>query len=95
MPPRITYRVTLGVVQLDAVDALHITMCAGELNRAAFLRRRMERPRLADMAEDFGVLAAELERCFGEAGGVPAEPLAAPGGHARHRAAGGGDAAGA
>ena len=75
--------------------------CAGELNRAAFLRRRMERPRLADMAEDFGVLAAELERCFGEApvlaGGMPAPaaPAAAPGGtRVISGGRGGGDAAG-
>ena len=52
---------------------------AGEAGRAEFLRRRMQRPRLADMAEDFGVLAAELERCFGEEGTAP-EPLQAPGG---------------
>ena len=31
----------------------------------------MERPRLADMAEDFGVLAAELERCFGGTSTMP------------------------
>ncbi len=31
----------------------------------------MERPRLADMVEDFSVLAAELERCFGGTGVMP------------------------
>ena len=45
--------------------------CAGETGRAEFLRRRVERPRLADMAEDIGVLAAELERCFGGLGTMP------------------------
>lgn len=44
---------------------------AGEHGRAEFLRRRVERPRLADMAEDFGMLAAELERCFGGTGTLP------------------------
>lgn len=43
----------------------------GEVNRAAYLRRRMERPRLAEMAVDFGLLAAELERCFGGTGTLP------------------------
>jgi hypothetical protein len=52
---------------------------AGEGGRAEFLRRRVERPRLADMAEDFGLLAAELERCFGEATS-PTAPSLAPGG---------------
>ena len=46
-------------------------MAAGEFNRAELLRRRVERPRLSDMAEDFGVLAAELERCFGGTGTMP------------------------
>ena len=46
-------------------------MAAGEFNRAELLRRRVERPRLADMAEDFGILAAELERCFGGTGTMP------------------------
>lgn len=44
---------------------------AGEGNRAAYLRRRTERPRLAEMTEDFGLLAAELERCFGGTGTMP------------------------
>ena len=44
---------------------------AGEVNRAAYLRRRIERPRLADMTEDFGLLASELERCFGGTGTIP------------------------
>lgn len=44
---------------------------AGEVNRAAYLRRRIERPRLAEMTEDFGLLAAELERCFGGTGTIP------------------------
>ena len=41
---------------------------AGEVDRAALLRRseRAERPRLTDMARDFGLLAAELERVYGE-----------------------------
>ena len=45
-----------------------ITIFAGEVDRAALLRRseRAERPRLADMARDFGLLAAELERVYGE-----------------------------
>ncbi|CAL8464995.1 g4530 [Coccomyxa elongata] len=43
----------------------------GEVNRAAYLRRRIERPRLAEMTEDFGLLAAELERCFGGTGTIP------------------------
>ena len=38
------------------------------MDRAALLRRseRAERPRLTDMARDFGLLAAELERVYGE-----------------------------
>lgn len=44
---------------------------AGKVNRAAYLRRRIERPRLAEMTEDFGLLAAELERCFGGTGTIP------------------------
>ena len=46
------------------VQMIQQAMRAGEFNRAELLRRRVERPRLSDMAEDFGVLAAELERCF-------------------------------
>lgn len=38
---------------------------SGEAAAAAALRRKLERPPLADMVEDFGVLVAELERCFG------------------------------
>jgi len=38
---------------------------AGETAAAAALRRKLERPPLAEMVEDFGVLVAELERCFG------------------------------
>ena len=39
---------------------------AGEASRAATLRRRSARPRLSDMVDDFTVLCAELERCFGD-----------------------------
>jgi hypothetical protein len=39
---------------------------AGEASRAATLRRRSTRPRLSDMVDDFTVLCAELERCFGD-----------------------------
>lgn len=39
---------------------------AGEADRAATLRRRSARPRLADMTDDFTVLCAELIRCFGD-----------------------------
>ena len=39
---------------------------AGEAERAAILRRRSTRPRLADMVDDFTVLRAELQRCFGD-----------------------------
>ena len=46
-------------------------MCAGQYTRAAFLRQQVERPRLSDMVEDFSVLAAELERCFGGTGVMP------------------------
>lgn len=52
--PHVSYTVTCAV--------------AGEVDRAALLRRseRAERPRLTDMARDFGLLAAELERVYGE-----------------------------
>ena len=46
-----------------AVAALE---AAGESSAAAALRRRLERPPLAGMIADFWVLAAELERCFGD-----------------------------
>jgi len=46
-------------------------VCAGQYTRAAFLRQQVERPRLSDMVEDFSVLAAELERCFGGTGVMP------------------------
>ena len=36
---------------------------------AARVAERWRRPRLADMAENFAVLAAELDRCFGGGGG--------------------------
>jgi len=39
---------------------------AGEASRAATLRKRSARPRLSDMIDDFTVLCAELERCFGK-----------------------------
>jgi hypothetical protein len=39
---------------------------AGEASRAATLRKRSARPRLSDMVDDFTVLCAELERCFGD-----------------------------
>lgn len=38
---------------------------SGEVAAAAALRRKLQRPPLADMVEDYGVLVAELERCFG------------------------------
>ncbi|KAK9823512.1 hypothetical protein WJX72_003333 [[Myrmecia] bisecta] len=43
----------------------------GQAGRAAYLRRRMDRPRLGDMIEDFDLLAAELDRCFGAEGRIP------------------------
>ena len=60
------------------------------MDRAALLRRseRADRPRLADMARDFGLLAAELERVYGEQ-----RPAAQPRAAARRAARGPGKGA--
>ena len=47
----------------------------GEAGRAAVLRRRSSRPRLADMLEDFTILAAELERCYGRERALPSRTV--------------------
>lgn len=44
---------------------------AGESAAATALRRKVERPSLSDMVDDFAVLVAELERCFGTNGVLP------------------------
>ena len=46
-------------------------LSAGNSNRAAALRRRAARPRVAEMAADLRVLAAELQRCYGTVGFLP------------------------
>lgn len=43
----------------------------GNSERAAAMRKKLLRPRLADMVDDFSILAAELERCFGKEGSLP------------------------
>ena len=52
-------------------DKLSTSCRAGETGRAALLRVGGERPRLADMAQDFELLAAELERVYGEERTLP------------------------
>ena len=64
-------RTACNVPPLPAAPHVSCTVTcavAGEVDRAALLRRseRAERPRLTDMARDFGLLAAELERVYGE-----------------------------
>jgi hypothetical protein len=43
----------------------------GNEERAALLKRRWAKPRLSEMIEDFGVLAMELERLFGDQQRIP------------------------
>ncbi|KAL4425806.1 hypothetical protein ABPG75_009822 [Micractinium tetrahymenae] len=57
--------IKLRVETLQAESNIRRLEEAGEAAAAAALRRKLERPPLADMVEDFGVLVAELDRCFG------------------------------
>lgn len=44
---------------------------SGNDERAALLKRRWAKPRLSEMIEDFGVLAMELDRLFGDQQKIP------------------------
>ena len=44
---------------------------AGDGERAAALRKRAAKPRLAEMSADLRVLAAELQRCYGTLNFLP------------------------
>ncbi|KAL4445809.1 hypothetical protein ABPG77_009008 [Micractinium sp. CCAP 211/92] len=57
--------IKLRVETIQAESNIRQLEESGEAAAAAALRRKLERPPLADMVEDFGVLVAELERCFG------------------------------